>query len=49
MVLTADSDEGIDDAVTLWLGEKEKKSLVSRPGERSFTSLQTRLFVFVTL
>ncbi len=29
--------------VTLWLEKKKEKRLVSRPGERLFRSLQTRL------
>lgn len=41
--LTADSDEGIDDAACHFVVER-KKSLVSRPGERRFfRSLQTHL------
>lgn len=42
--LTADSDEGIDDAACHFVVEGKKKSLVSRQGERRlFRSLQTRL------
>lgn len=47
--LTADSDEGIDEAACHFVVEK-KKSLVSRPGERRlFTSLQTRLCFCISL